>query len=239
MYLKICVTRHIVIVMKDSYLIEIRLLGKSKYETCNLILQTSKDYNIQLSRPVPHITLVGGFNANNEAKLIQDFESISRKYGLISYLIDGIDIFPDNGVVYLDVQPSKELISYRRELRDKLQRYCNLCEYDFFEPFEFHSTIAMHLSREKAEYIKKKIRHDKKYSHRMLRATLLKNGKILVEYDFVLRRMLSRRKALSKQGLSETFKKLNDVNNQCFLPETHGKNLLVKIWKSLISKVHL
>lgn len=190
-----------------SYLIEIRLLGKVKYETRELIYQTSCDYNIRISRPVPHITLVGGFSTNDEARLIRDFESISRKFGLVRYVIEGIDTFPDTGVVYLDVQPSEELIVYRRELRDKLQKYCSLCEYDFIEPFEFHSTIAMRLSREKAKEIKKGTNHDKRYSHRMLRATLLKNGKILCEYDYCLRRMLDRKKALSKQVLSETFAK--------------------------------
>lgn len=193
--------------MTSSYLIEIRLLGKAKYETRELILKTSRDYQININRPVPHITLVGGFSTNDEAKLIRDFESISRKFGSIHYVIEGVDTFPDTGVVYLDVQPSLELITYRRELRDKLRKYCNLGLYDFKEPFEFHSTIAMHLGRKKAEEIKRKTDHDKRYSHRMLRATLLKNGKILAEYDFCLRRMLDRNKALSKQVLSETFEK--------------------------------
>jgi calcineurin-like phosphoesterase family protein/2'-5' RNA ligase len=193
--------------MVDSYLIEIRLLGKAKSETRDLIYQTSRDYHISISRPVPHITLVGGFSTNDEAKLIRDFESISRRYRLIRYVIEGIDSFTDTGVVYLDVQPSEELITYRRELRDKLQKYCSLCEYDFKEPFEFHSTIAMHLSREEADKIKNGTEHDKRYSHRMLRATLLKNRKILAEYDFCLRKMLDRRKALSKQVLSDTFGK--------------------------------
>ncbi len=193
--------------MTSSYLIEIRLLGKAKYETRDLIYQNSRDYHIPISRPVPHITLVGGFNTNDEARLIRDFESISRKFGLVRYEIEGIDTFLDTGVVYLDVQPSPELETYRRELRDKLQGYCDLCQYDYNEPFEFHSTIAMRLNHEKAEEIKRGIVHNKRYSHRMLRVTLLKNGKILAEYDFCLRRMLDRRKALSKQVLSETFEK--------------------------------
>jgi len=191
----------------SSYLIEIRLFGKAKYETRDLIYQISHGYKIRVSRSVPHITLVGGFSTNNETKLIRDFESISRKFGLVHYVIEGIDTFPDTGVIYLDVQPSEELITYRRQLRDKLKRYCHLCDYDFREPFEFHSTIAKGLNREKAEEIKEATYHDKRYSHRMLRATLLKNGKILCEYDFCLRRMLNRREALSKQIISEMFEK--------------------------------
>lgn len=190
-----------------SYLIEIRLLGKAKYETCDLIYQTSRDYNIRVSRPVSHITLVGGFITNDEIRLVRDFESISRRYGLVRYVIEGIETFPDTGVVYLDVQPSTELEAYRMELKDRLQGYCDLCQYDKKEPFEFHSTIAMHLSREKAEEIKRGTDHNKRYNHRMLRSTLLKNSKILAEYDFCLQRMLDRRKALSKQVFNETFEK--------------------------------
>lgn len=193
--------------MVDAYLIEIRLFGKAKSETRELIYQISRDHNIRISRPVPHITLVGGFGTNDESRLIRDFESVSREYGFIHYVIEGIDTFPDTGVVYLDVQPSLELIAYRRELRDKLQGYCSLCQYDKKEPFEFHSTIAMHLNRDKAEEIKRNIIHCKRYSHRMLRATLLKNNRILVEYDFCLERMLDREKALSKETLSETFER--------------------------------
>lgn len=193
--------------MVDSYLIEIRLLGKAKYETRELILKTCRDYHININRPVPHITLVGGFGTNDEARLIRDFELISRRYESIHYIIEGIDAFIDTGVVYLAVQPSSELTAYRRELRDKLRGYCSLCQFDYNDPFGFHSTIAMHLSRGKVIEIKNGISHDKQYNHRMLRATLLRNGKILAEYDFCLQRMLNRQKALSKQVLSETFKK--------------------------------
>ena len=68
--------------MVDSYLIEIRLFGKAKSETRELIYQTNRDYHISISRPVPHITLVGGFSTNDEVRLVRDFESISRRYKL-------------------------------------------------------------------------------------------------------------------------------------------------------------
>lgn len=193
--------------MVDSYLIEIRLFGKAKSETRDLIYQTNRDYHISISRPVPHITLVGGFSTNDEVRLVRDFESISRRYKLFRYIIEGIDTFPNKGVVYLKVQPSSELIAYRRELSDKLRGYCHLCQYDKREFFEFHTTLAKGLNPQKAEEIKRSINHDKRYSHRILRATLLKDGKILAEYDFCLERMLDRKKALSKQILSETFEK--------------------------------
>ena len=111
------------IVMYSSYLIEIRLFGKVKHEIRDLVLQTSKQFNFQIIHSVPHITLIGGFTTNNETRLIRDFKSICHNTGLTGYVIEGIDAFRDTGVVYLDVQPSKELITFQRDLRDRLRNY--------------------------------------------------------------------------------------------------------------------
>lgn len=199
--------------MGTSYLIEIRMFGKAKYDVRELILRTGKQFNIQISRPVPHITLVGGFSTRYEDRLIKDFRSMCCGVGIIGYVIEGIDVFSDTGVVYLDVQPSNELIIFRRELRDRLRKYCTLSEWDFVEPFEFHSTIVAHIDQDKIRAINRHISHDQRYSHRMLRATLLKDGKILAEYDFLLKRLLSRREALSKQVLDKTKIALCNLNN--------------------------
>lgn len=199
--------------MYSSYLIEIRMFGKAKYEIRDLVLRTNKQFNIKITSPVPHITLVGGFTTDNEVRLIRDFKLICYKSELIGYTVEGIDAFIDTGVVYLDVHPSEELVAFRERLRDRLDKYCNLCAWDFVEPFEFHATIVRNLPPEKAREIKQRIKHDKIYSHRMIRATLLKNGKILAEYDFVLKRMLSRQEALSKQVYGETMSLLNEINS--------------------------
>jgi len=196
--------------MSTSYLIEIRMFGKAKYDIRELILRTCKQFDIQVTRPVPHITLVGGFSMSYENRLIKDFESVCCGVGLIGYIVEGINVFSDTGVVYLDVHPSNELITFRRKLRNKLRKYCTLSEWDFVEPFKFHSTIVNHVDQDKIRAIKRNIRHDQRYSHRMLRATLLRNGKILCEYDFLLNRMLSRREALSKQVFDKTMIALND-----------------------------
>ena len=202
----------LLVVMHSSYLIEIRMFGKAKHEIRDLVLQTSRQFNIQITRPVPHITLVGGFTTDNETRLIRDFKSICRNTGLIGYVIEGIDAFRDTGVVYLDVHPSGELIAFRRDLKDRLRKYCKLSGWDFAEPFEFHTTIAMHQPPETVRSIIKTIRHNQEYHHLTLRATLLKNGKILCEYDFLLKRLLSRQEALSKQVYEETMNLLSEVN---------------------------
>lgn len=201
--------------MGTSYLIEIRMFGKAKYDVRELILRTCKHFEIQISRPVPHITLVGGFSTGDEDRVMKDFRSMCCGVGLIGYVVEGVGVFDDTGVIKLNVQPSKELINFRRDLRDRLRKYCTLSEWDFVEPFEFHSTIVAHVDQDKIRAIKRHISHDQRYSHRMLRATLLKNGKILAEYDFLLKRLLSRREALSKQVLDKTKIALSYVKKHC------------------------
>jgi 2'-5' RNA ligase len=190
--------RFSVIQMSSSYLIEIRLFGKAKYEIR------------ELNNSVPHITLVGGFSTINEERLIKDFNLICCCTGLLGYIIEGKDYFKETGIIYLDVQPSKELIDFRRELRERLRKYCTLSEWDFVEPFKFHVTIANHIDQEKIRYIMQNFDFDNRYNHRMLRATLLKNGKILCEYDFLLKRMLNRSEALNKQVLMKTMSALKE-----------------------------
>jgi len=196
--------------MSASYLIEIRMFGKAKYDIRELILDTGKQFNVQIPRrPVPHITLVGPFDTKYENGLIKDFESVCRNVDLIGYVVDGIGVFVDNGVVYLDVHPSEELIIFRRGLRDKLFNNCYLAKWDFIEDFKFHTTIVNKVDQEKIRKIERRIKHNKRYSHKMLRATLLKNGRILAEYDFLLRRMLNRSEALDREILAETMRLLS------------------------------
>jgi hypothetical protein len=64
-----------------SYLIEIRMFGQAKYDVRELIFQVNKRFNIPIKRPVPHITLVGPIDTNQEAKLIADFISICNHTG--------------------------------------------------------------------------------------------------------------------------------------------------------------
>jgi 2'-5' RNA ligase len=196
--------------MVSPYLIEIRLFGRAKYEIRELILHICEKFNITISRPVPHITLVGGFSTRDEDRLIRDFKLVCCCTGLIGYVIEGKGAFKDTGVIKLNVQPSKELINFRCELRDRLLKYCTLSEWDIEEPFKFHVTILNHVDQAKIKHIMQNFNFDKRYSHRMLRATLLKNGKILYEYDFLLKKMLNQQEALNKQVLMKTMSTLKE-----------------------------
>lgn len=199
--------------MGSPYLIEIRLFGRAKSEIRETIEDISEKYKVPISQHVvPHITLVSGFSTNNEKRLIKDFKFVCCSTGIINYVIEGKGAFYDSSVIKLNVQPSKELRDFRWKLRDRLQKYCNLSKWDFKEPFEFHVTIVNHVDRDRIRHIMQNFNFDKRYNHRMLRATLLKEGKILCEYDFLLKRMLIRNEALDKQVLMKTFSVLREGN---------------------------
>ena len=48
------------------------------------------------------------------------------------------------------------------------------------------------------------------FTNHVMGVTLLKNKRILYEYDFLYRQLLNRRQAISREGLSKTFSKLKE-----------------------------
>ena len=227
------------------YLIEFRFYGKTKSELKTLIEEVNRKFKIKSKRVVPHITLAGPFCTNNEERLIRDFGRLCSKSPLAIFEIDGFSTFEDSRVVFLNVKPSKELDEFRWNLAQTINSYCDLKPFDFEKKFEFHATIAMKLPEDKflkiKYYIKKKPKIN--FKHVMVRATLLKGKFILREYDFFLRRSLTRRLAKDKRVYSQTLELLKAHFENKFNPEefidtsirTQKKNFLSKI-KSALSK---
>ena len=185
------------------YLIDIRLMGSVKHQIRNLSNHLSEKFNLGDKRVIPHITLAGPFSTHNENKLIVDFTRIctnqkeSPKYEVGSY-----GFFDDSKVVYVTVTPDENLKQFRYQLSQALSPYCSLRKYDLdsADEFRFHSTLAMKLDWLTFQRIKWHFRGQKSviYRHHPIRATLLRNSKILCEYDFIQDRMLSRAQALSR-----------------------------------------
>ena len=99
---------------------------------------------------------------------------------------------------------------FRRELSETLRPYCSLKQYDFQENFNFHATIAMDLNPKKFQQVKNYIdkKQEPSFKHILMRVTIIKNQRILYEYDFMLRKMLNRKEAKSDVILSKTFNEL-------------------------------
>ncbi len=52
-----------------KYLIEFRFHGKAKSEIKKLVYEIHSKFRLKTKRAIPHITLAGPFNTNNEKKL--------------------------------------------------------------------------------------------------------------------------------------------------------------------------
>ncbi len=126
------------------------------------------------------------------------------------FKLSGYGTFDNTRVVYINIEPDEKLNRFRLELSKKLQSYCSLKPIDIESKFYFHATIAMKISPEKFGKIKHYIKTKKEPNHNycLMRATLIKNQKILYEYDFLLEKLLNRRESKDKKLLSQTFNKL-------------------------------
>jgi 2'-5' RNA ligase len=185
------------------YLIDIRLMGSVKHQIRTLSDQLQEKFNPGEKLVVPHITLAGPFPTDNEEKLVEDFtrvctnQKVTPKYELGSY-----GFFDDTRVVFVTITPDENLKQFRYQLSRAISPYCTLRDYDLdsAEEFRFHATLAMKLDWLTFQRIKWYFRGQEHviYRHHPIRATLLRNSKILCEYDFIQERMLSRAQALSK-----------------------------------------
>ena len=185
------------------YLIDIRLMGSVKHQIRTLSDQLREKFNLGEKLVVPHITLAGPFSTDNEEKLVEDFtrictnQKVTPKYELGSY-----GFFDDTRVVFVTITPDENLRQFRYQLSRALSPYCTLRDYDLesASEFRFHATLAMKLDWLTLQRIKWYFRGRESvtYRHHPIRATLLRNSRILCEYDFIQGRMLSRAQALSK-----------------------------------------
>ncbi|MEK6954148.1 MAG: 2'-5' RNA ligase family protein, partial [Candidatus Micrarchaeota archaeon] len=196
----------------SPYLIEIRLSGPVKFYTKRLIFEVSRKFRVfgaTKNRPVPHITLFGPFLASNESELISIFDKYCANFSnatnsraeLISYDIRGFDAFDgDIGkVIALDLEPSEKLKDFRWELAKNLHPISRAKPWDYKRNFIFHATIAFRDIGKKWTSILNYLRRREKGIGKqyVYRITLLKNSKILREYDFLMKKSLTRTEAKS------------------------------------------
>ena len=185
------------------YLIDIRLMGSVKHQIRSLSNHLVEKFNLGDKLVIPHITLAGPFSTLDEEKLVKDFTRIcSNQTRIPKYEVGGYGFFNETRVVYVTITPDETLKQFRDQLSRAISPYCSLRRYDLdsVNDFKFHATLAMKLDWFTFQRIKWYFRNQKKviYRHHPLRATLLRNSKIVCEYDFIQNRMLTRAQAMSK-----------------------------------------
>ena len=188
------------------YLIDIRLMGPVKRQIRELSRGLEEKFRLGSKLAVPHITLAGPFCTDDEARLVADFAGVcSGVTGVPRYEAGGYGFFDGTRVVYVTISPDDTLRQFRYRLSRTLAPYCTLRDYDLdsAENFQFHATLAMKLDWLTYQRIRWHFRSQEPVVHRHhpVRATLLKNRKILCEYDFIQQRMLTRAQALGRATL--------------------------------------
>ena len=190
-----------------QYLIEFRFHGYAKKYLKRSIFDVARRFRVKgvtRKRPVPHITLVGPFETREIKRVIADVKNVAKKYNLVNFKVIGFGYFnnPGGKVIYADIKPSKELEELRWELSKRLMGYARLQKRDARERFSFHATIAFKdLDRKFSKiwsYLKYK--ENPNINQYLLRITIIGNGgRIVCEYDLMLKRLLNRREALSRK----------------------------------------
>jgi 2'-5' RNA ligase len=192
------------------YLIDIRLMGAVKHQIRSLSDHLQEKFSLGNKRVIPHITLAGPFSTEDPEKLIDDFTRICSDQKVIpKYDVGGFGFFNDSRVVFVTVTPDETLKQFRYRLTAAISPYSTLRDYDRVsaDEFRFHATLAMKLDWLTFRRIQWYFRNQEPVIHRHhpIRATLLRNGKILCEYDFIQERMLTRAQALSRATRKRDF----------------------------------
>lgn len=185
------------------YLIDIRLMGPVRDQISDLSNRLRERFRLENYLVAPHITLAGPFSTDDEERLVGDFTRIcSGKWNIPKYELGGYGVFDDTRVVYVTVTPDETLRQFRYALSQALASYCSLRDYDLESAaeFQFHATVAMKLDWLTFQRVKWYVKKEKDvvFRHHPIRATLLRNSRIVCEYDFLQERMLTRAQALSK-----------------------------------------
>jgi calcineurin-like phosphoesterase family protein len=204
---------------------------------------------------VPHISLYGSFYVpkHQQREAIEIIKAISRKYTAFHYTIDGFGEFTSEKgkVIYSQINPSPELVTYRQEIAISLQkRFPSSKPWDKEKEFHFHATIAYKLTESEFQRTWKFINGNKTLIQQLLslinhkrtqtianksyqytyalRTTLLNNeSKILFEYDYLQKRPLRRLEAKSSIEWKETLRlfRVSKGMEDCF--DTGNKTYLI------------
>ncbi len=197
----------------------------------------------------PHITLIYKFDTDEAKKIARTIKKIGDACSrLIKFEYSKIVLRKSERgkyVIGLEVEPSTNLMLFRKRLYEQIKDVIiqprDSKKHNEKDPFWFHSTLYISYNYEKSlrrySHLKKKIEHIKLPTN-VLRVTLLKNSKILYEYDWVTRKILNRKKALSSKESAKTileYRKLNQ--NKIKKLENSISISLSHTW--IISDLHL
>jgi 2'-5' RNA ligase len=195
-----------------DYLLELRLSGSAKKYVKDIVFDVARKFDVigvTKNRVVPHVTIIGPIKTNYEQRLINEIIETCMKYDLMTIKFSGFTSFGNwllgNRKLAIKIEQSSELELLRIELVAKLSLFCQLGKFDT-RKWKPHATIAFKDIDKKFGQIKAYLQNRScpEIKHYVLRVTLLKNARILCEYDFLQRRTLTRFEALNRESKKTT-----------------------------------
>jgi 2'-5' RNA ligase len=208
---------------KPRFYVEFRLHGYAKAYAKRIIWSIAKKYKVKgitRNRVVPHIGLYGSGELGNKRdinKVISIIERVGQKYTLVPFKIEGFGYFDETPkVIYLAINPSKELQELRWELYQGLKEVSSCQSHDRHSKtkFKFHGTIAFKDIDRKFKRIWFDVKSIKEpdINQYLLRITVIgARSRIVFEYDLVLKKLLNRKQALSRYWWGKTLNRLKDL----------------------------
>lgn len=114
-------------------------------------------------------------------------------------------------VLAVKIKPSHNLESLRAEIIKRISDFCQLSKFDT-EKWKPHATIAFKDIDKKFGPIKAYLenRSCPEIQHYVLRITLLRNSRILCEYDFLQQRTFTRSEARNREIKQKTISLLRE-----------------------------
>lgn len=201
-----------------NFFIEFRMHGYAKEYAKDVIYSVAKKFRVRgitRKRVVPHIALYGPGKTSDIRKVISAVEKVGRRYTLVPFKVKGFGYFDRTSkVIYFDINPSQELEDLRWILSQELKKISTGQSWDSQRNHSFHATIAFRDINAQFDriwaYLKSK--EESNINQHLLRITVLgARGRIVCEYDLVLKKLLKRREALSKYWWRRTINRLREL----------------------------
>jgi len=196
--------------VKKEYFIEFRFSGFAKQSIKELKTNITEKFGVTRRKIVPHITIAGPVSTRDEKRLLGEIVDVCKKYDLVKFRMDGFDNFEDR-VIFVKINPSQELKNLRLDIAQRLYKFCNsTTKFDRRKVFEFHATIVLKDIQRKFDRIWDYVQTWRipEMEQYVLRITIIKNQRILAEYDLLQKKLLTRTESLDKEIFKKTIKKL-------------------------------
>jgi calcineurin-like phosphoesterase family protein/2'-5' RNA ligase len=195
--------------VKKEYFIEFRFSGFAKQSIKELKTNITEKFGVTRRKIVPHITIAGPVSTRDEKRLLGEIVDVCKKYDLVKFRMDGFDNFEDR-VIFVKINPSQELKNLRLDIAQRLYKFCDTTKFDRDEYFTFHATLVLKDIQRKFDRIWDYVQTWRipEMEQYVLRITVIKNQKILAEYDLIQKKILNRTESLDKEIYQKTLKKL-------------------------------